>query len=194
MDCAICASGVSQRLAVSARLRRSGHVVRSLETWPATSGYRSRRSLPIFERGAVIRRRFSMRPMPIQRCPWDSGGGQTPHCPSDRTRLRRRLLLAALPLCHGCRGAYADSGLEAVDGSDPPLWDTSIGIGEGWGVHAHPTHPRGSLPGPAIPAGRLQGDRHWPLAAARYAVLCCAAADRRQGVLLPSVTVRTLRR
>ena len=40
----------------------------------------------------------------------------------------------------------AEPGLQAVDGSDPPLAMPSAGIAEGWDVHIPDTLPGGSLP------------------------------------------------
>ena len=46
-------------------------------------------------------------------------------------RARRCMSLAVLRLHHGRRSGDADRELAAVDGSDPPLRDAWIGIGEG---------------------------------------------------------------
>ena len=63
--------------------------------------------------------------------------------------------LAVLQLWHGRRSGDADPELAAVEGSDPPFWDASIGIGEGRHVHAHATLHGGSLPSESIPADCL---------------------------------------
>ena len=54
--------------------------------------------------------------------------------------------LAVLQLRHGRRSVDAAPELSAEEGSDPPFRDASIGIGEGWHVHAHATLPRGVAP------------------------------------------------
>ena len=54
--------------------------------------------------------------------------------------------LAVLQLYHGRRSGDADPELAAVDGSDPPFWDASIGTAEGWHVQAHAPSSGGSLP------------------------------------------------
>ena len=64
---------------------------------------------------------------------------------SDVTLRRFRLSLTGLRLYHGRRSGDADPEPVAVDGSDPPGFDASIGIAEGWHVHTHATLRRGSL-------------------------------------------------
>ena len=67
--------------------------------------------------------------------------------PFSCARQRSLMSLTALQLRHGRRSGDAAPELSAVDGSDPPFGDASIGIGEGWHVHAHATLPRGVAPG-----------------------------------------------
>ena len=54
--------------------------------------------------------------------------------------------LPVLQLRHGRRSVDAAPELSAVEGSDPPFRDASIGIGEGAHVHAHATLRRGVAP------------------------------------------------
>ena len=61
-------------------------------------------------------------------------------------RQRFRMSLATLQLRHGRRSGDADPELVAGVGSDPPIWDASIGIVEGWHVHAHATLRWGVAP------------------------------------------------
>ena len=61
--------------------------------------------------------------------------------------------MAVLQLHHGRKSGDADPELSAVAGSDPPFGDASIGIAEGWHVHAHASPARGRSR-PSIPAGR----------------------------------------
>ena len=77
-------------------------------------------------------------------------------------RQRFRMWLAVLQLHHGRRSAAAAPELAAVDGSDPPFGDASIGIAEGWHVHAHATLRRGVGPvsiSPSREGGRGSGWR-----------------------------------
>ena len=66
--------------------------------------------------------------------------------------------LVLLQLRHGRRNGVAAPELAAVDGSDPPFGDASIGIAEGWHVHAHANLRRGSLPCPSVPRGKAIGE------------------------------------
>ena len=66
--------------------------------------------------------------------------------PFSCARQRSLMWLPVLQLRHGRRSGDAAPELSAVDGSDPPFRDASIGIGEGWHVHAHATLPRGVAP------------------------------------------------
>ena len=70
-------------------------------------------------------------------------------------RQRSLMWLPVLQLRHGRRSCDAAPELSAVDGSDPPFGDASIGIGEGAHVHAHANLRRGSLPSIDPLAGRL---------------------------------------
>ena len=67
--------------------------------------------------------------------------------PFSCARQRSLMCLAVLQLRHGRRSCDAAPELSAKEGSDPPFWDASIGIGEGWYVQAHANPPPGgSLP------------------------------------------------
>ena len=61
-------------------------------------------------------------------------------------RQRSLMWLPVLQLRHGRRSCDAAPELSAEEGSDPPLRDASIGIGEGRHVHTMPPFPAGSLP------------------------------------------------
>ena len=66
--------------------------------------------------------------------------------PFSCARQRSLMCLAVLQLRHGRRSCDAAPELSAEEGSDPPFRDASIGIGEGWHVHAHATLRRGVAP------------------------------------------------
>ena len=61
-------------------------------------------------------------------------------------RQRFLMWLPVLQLRHGRRSCDAAPELSAEEGSDPPIGDASIGIVEGWHVHAHATLRRGVAP------------------------------------------------
>ena len=71
-------------------------------------------------------------------------------CACQRFRIR----LVLLQLRHGRRNGVAAPGHAAVDGSDPPFWDASIGIGEAAHVHTHGTLLRGGRSRPSVPSGK----------------------------------------
>ena len=115
--------------------------------WPPS------RSLPIFEREAMIRKRFSTRPMPIRRRTCDIGVDVQENafrtCTSPIPQVAERLGVAPRPSERRCRPGPQGRGRER-----PPFFGAWYGTGEGRDVQAHSTLPRGSLPVHQSFAGR----------------------------------------
>jgi len=65
--------------------------------------------------------------------------------------------LPCLLLRHSRRSGDADPAVEAVAGSDPPVRQAWMGIGEDGNVHRHPPRCRGVTPGQQSRAGRSNG-------------------------------------
>ena len=112
------------------------------------------RSLPIFEREAITRRRFSTLPVAIPARPVHCEGGRTRNRRSAGHDLRRYKSLALLQLCHGRRSADADARSLDVDGSDPPSRHASISAGEDRAGQPHPPRRCGVAPIQQSRAGR----------------------------------------
>ena len=154
MDRTICANESSRREAVSARCQARGGAILP-ETASVARVQPPCRSLSVFERKAMIQRRFSTLPIPIRECTWRFGGGWTTKTRLRWTRFRFHMSLARLRLCHGQRSAAADPRSLAVAGSDPPSRHASIGIGQDGDVPPHPPLRCGVAPIPSVLAGRL---------------------------------------
>ena len=86
----------------------------------------------------MIRKRFSTRPMPIQRCPSDIGvdvqGNALWTCTAPIPQVAERLGVAPRSSERRCR-----SGPQGRCRERPPYSACLIRHGDGWDVHGHPT-------------------------------------------------------
>ena len=113
------------------------------------------RSLPIFEREAMIRRRFSTRPMPIWRRTCDIGVDVQANafrtCTAPIPQVAERLGVAPRPSERRCRPGPQGRGRER-----PPYSACLIRHRRGLGC-ALPSQPSpGVAPGPSIPCGKAK--------------------------------------
>ena len=137
-----------ERIVELKELHRSsspGTMIHGFTTWPLPTAP-WRRILNADRRGAVL----------IGECTSDNG-----------VHVHRNAIFMcapALPYMAGCLTVAARpperrrrSGAFGRSRERPPLWDASIGIGEGWHVHAHATLPREVAPVSISPS--REGDR-----------------------------------
>ena len=105
------------------------------------------------ERKAMIQRRISTLPMPIQRCP--SHIGVDVHGNADLLCAARLSPSRGVAWSYTTASRFADAELvlRAVAGSDPPVRHASYGTASVGMCTAIPPPPR-VAPGPAIPCGK----------------------------------------